>query len=275
MTSQSSCSSVSGIDASDFLIDVDDGVLDRVCREHVREANLYAREDGNYASALHHLSQAARYSNGDQRLGIINDLIGQYRQQQVGSAAHEGINQSISRDNLVFRRATLDDTAALVAFGRSGFSRQFSHLYPREQLEAFLSDGYTHEAYKQWITSGDYDVFICIRGVEDSIIVGYALLGKCGLPHPQVDPLFCREIKRLYVDRNYFGAGVGAKLMDMSLAALRERMQFSPKGRIWLGVYSDNFRAQKFYKKYCFRKVGEYLYEVGECRDLEYILRLD
>lgn len=46
------------------------------------------------------------------------------------------------------------------------------------------------------------------------------------------------------------------------------------KGKIYIGVYSDNFRAQRFYQKYKFEKVGEYFYEVGRCRDLEYIMQM-
>ena len=42
---------------------------------------------------------------------------------------------------------------------------------------------------------------------------------------------------------------------------------------IWIGVWSENLGAQRFYARHGYEKVGEYLYPVGEARDLEFILR--
>ena len=42
---------------------------------------------------------------------------------------------------------------------------------------------------------------------------------------------------------------------------------------VWLGVWSGNGRAQRFYGRYGFSQVGDYDYPVGETRDHEFILR--
>ena len=42
---------------------------------------------------------------------------------------------------------------------------------------------------------------------------------------------------------------------------------------LWLGVWSENFGAQRFYARYGFEKAGEYLFPVGDTHDLEFILR--
>mgnify|MGYP001551852877 CR=1 FL=1 len=42
---------------------------------------------------------------------------------------------------------------------------------------------------------------------------------------------------------------------------------------LWLGVWSENFGAQRFYARYGFEKAGEYLFPVGDTNDLEFILR--
>ena len=45
--------------------------------------------------------------------------------------------------------------------------------------------------------------------------------------------------------------------------------------RLWVGVWSENHGAQRFYQRYGFAKAGEYLFPVGSQRDLEFVLRRD
>jgi ribosomal protein S18 acetylase RimI-like enzyme len=60
---------------------------------------------------------------------------------------------------------------------------------------------------------------------------------------------------------------VGEALMAAALAWLE-----APGRRLWIGVWSMNHGAQRFYGRYGFGKVGEYLFPVGGTRDHEFIL---
>jgi ribosomal protein S18 acetylase RimI-like enzyme len=42
---------------------------------------------------------------------------------------------------------------------------------------------------------------------------------------------------------------------------------------IWIGVWSENHGAQRFYARQGFEKVGEYGFAVGSTVDREFILR--
>jgi ribosomal protein S18 acetylase RimI-like enzyme len=42
---------------------------------------------------------------------------------------------------------------------------------------------------------------------------------------------------------------------------------------LWIGVWSQNFGAQRFYGRHGFEKVGNYEFLVGSVRDPEFILR--
>ena len=46
-----------------------------------------------------------------------------------------------------------------------------------------------------------------------------------------------------------------------------------PGRMLWIGVWSENFGAQKLYGRLGFEKVGEYEFPVGGTRDREFILR--
>ena len=41
---------------------------------------------------------------------------------------------------------------------------------------------------------------------------------------------------------------------------------------LWIGVWSGNDGAQRFYARRGFERVGEYRFPVGQTRDLEFIL---
>ena len=49
--------------------------------------------------------------------------------------------------------------------------------------------------------------------------------------------------------------------------------QFGTGRDLWIGVWSQNFGAQRFYARYGFGKVGDYEFPVGRVRDHEFILR--
>ena len=42
---------------------------------------------------------------------------------------------------------------------------------------------------------------------------------------------------------------------------------------LWVGVWSENLGAQRFYARYGFALAGEYAFPVGRVRDREFIFR--
>jgi ribosomal protein S18 acetylase RimI-like enzyme len=77
------------------------------------------------------------------------------------------------------------------------------------------------------------------------------------------------ELKRLYLIKDQQSCGWGSRLLETALTWLERN---GPR-TLWLGVWSENFGAQRFYARYGFSKVGTYEFPVGQVRDLEFILR--
>ena len=99
-------------------------------------------------------------------------------------------------------------------------------------------------------------------------VVGYALAGPCGLPHPLATP-DQGEVNRLYLLKAWQNGGLGGRLFDAVVAWLLSR---GPRA-IWIGVWSENHGARRFYARRGFEKVGDYDFAVGGTLDHEYILR--
>jgi diamine N-acetyltransferase len=165
----------------------------------------------------------------------------------------------------IIRRATPDDAQVLSRLATRTFVETFGHLYPDDDLQAFLADAYAVEKQRTILAHPDYAVWLLEEG---GIAIGHAAAGPCGLPHPDV-AVGDGELKRLYLLKSHQNGGRGAGLF----AAALDWLQREGPRRLWIGVWSENFGAQRFYARHGFEKAGEYEFPVGRVRDREFILR--
>ena len=160
-----------------------------------------------------------------------------------------------------------EDVAALTALARKTFTDKFGHLYSVEDLDAFLEESHNPDLYRDWIADPDVLVRVCETG--DGAMKAYLLCSPLSLPAPDPKP-GALELKRVYVDRALQGRGIGSRFIDEALVWARSRQ--APE--MYLSVYSDNLGAQRLYARLGWEKVAEFLFPVGEHRDLEFLLRL-
>lgn len=164
------------------------------------------------------------------------------------------------------RPATPADAEVLSALSRATFVETFGAMgYHPDDLAQFLEASYGLPATAVLLADPAHGAWLAERGGE---AVGYAVAGPCGLPNPAVTPS-CGELQRLYLRRHAQSGGIGAALMAAALAWL-ERDGPRP---LWLGVWSGNHGAQRFYRRYGFSKVGEHTFPVGRTLDLEFTFR--
>lgn len=168
--------------------------------------------------------------------------------------------------SLSIHRASAADAEVLSAISRDTFIETFGHLYTPEDLAWHLDFAYAPEKYRAALDEQGAAAWL----LEDEAgeVQGYVFAGPCGLPHDAVKAGDL-ELKRLYLRRSVQNGGWGARLF----AVAEEWMRRNGPQAIWIGVWSENLGAQRFYARHGYDKVGEYLYPVGEARDLEFILR--
>jgi diamine N-acetyltransferase len=166
-----------------------------------------------------------------------------------------------------FLPVSLAQVSFLSQLACASFIETFAHLYPAPDLEAFLTKAYAPEALAGEVGDPRHD-WLMVWDNEDAI--AYVQCAPVGLPHPEADPAREGEIKRLYVRQSHQGQGLGKILMDMALEKLSQRYG---KAHQWVGVWSENHKAQALYQGYGFIKAGEYKFAVGTTLDDEFILR--
>jgi diamine N-acetyltransferase len=94
------------------------------------------------------------------------------------------------------------------------------------------------------------------------------VVGACKLPIENREPT-AGEIQQLYVLARYHNLRLGTRLMDLGL----EWLEAQGRTPLYIGVWSENLGAQRFYGRYGFEKVGEYGFPVGKTIDREFILK--
>ena len=165
----------------------------------------------------------------------------------------------------IIRRAGSADAEPLAALGVRTFTESFAHLYHPDDLQAFLVGAYglartradlADPRKASWLVEADGEA------------IGYALAGPCDLPHAEVTPA-CGELKRIYFIQGRQSSGLGRRLFGHVMAWL----QADGPRTVWIGVWSGNVGAQRFYARQGFSQVGEYGFKVGRTVDREFILR--
>lgn len=164
------------------------------------------------------------------------------------------------------RRATSEDAPTLAALGASTFTETFGHLYPPEDLQAFLAGSHSVDAWTHTLADPRRAVWVAM--LADSTSIGFIAVGACKLPIENREPT-AGEIQQLYVLGRYHNLRVGSSLMDLGL----EWLEAHGRTPLYIGVWSENLGAQRFYGRYGFNKVGQYGFPVGNTVDHEFILK--
>lgn len=162
------------------------------------------------------------------------------------------------------RAPAKDDAPRLATLARDSFTETFGTLYSRENLAAFLA-GHTTESWARILASPSDAVQVI---VAEGALIGYARLGEPKLPfQPEAGAV---ELRQFYILKPWHGRGLADELMAWVLDEARRRDATA----LYLSVFEDNERAQRFYTRHGFAFVTEHAFMVGEHRDTDHILRL-
>lgn len=171
-----------------------------------------------------------------------------------------------SNTSAAIRRASPDDAAGLAALGAATFTETFGHLYPPEDLQLFLTKSHSVQTWNRVLT--DPRGAVWIAELADGAQIGFISVGACKLPVENREPT-AGEVQQLYVLARHHNLRLGTQLMAAGL----EWLEAQRRTPIYIGVWSENFGAQRFYGRYGFNKVGEYGFPVGTTVDREFILK--
>ena len=197
----------------------------------------------------------------------------------------------------MIRRATPADAEALSTLARTCFTQTFGHLYVPADLETFLDEAYAPDVLRAELEDPNRATWLLFEDEADEGFsrpnpspadhprapepvdeapassashapIGYVTACPAHLPHPDVAP-GDGEIQRLYILQGHQGGGRGTALLTTAL----EWLERDGPRTLWIGVWSENYGAQRFYARHGFEIVGDYSFMVGDHADYELITR--
>lgn len=165
--------------------------------------------------------------------------------------------------------ASASDAAEISAFAHASFKHTFAHLYDPADLAAFLGHWNRPEDLTAQTQSPDWA--LRYARFADGRIAGFIKLGPIDFALPADQPVDgAIELHQLYVDEAAKGTGLADALIQFGLGWAKERGNI-----LYLSVYSENYRAQKFYIRYGFYDVARNPFLVGSHVDEDRIWRAD
>jgi diamine N-acetyltransferase len=168
------------------------------------------------------------------------------------------------------RRAAAGDADALATVAAATFRLACPPSVTEDSMALFVQEVLSRERFEEYLADPARALFVAERpGVPGA--VGYAMVV---MEEPldddvraAIDHRPTAELSKIYVLPDAHGAGVSRLLMAASLEAARAA---GAQGA-WLGVNQLNVRAQKFYAKSGFTRVGTKRFLVGHRYEDDYI----
>lgn len=168
--------------------------------------------------------------------------------------------------DVTVRAASIDDAAPLAAFAARVFAEVFGPGNDAGDMASYLAEAFGPEIQRAEIAAPG--AIVLLAETPGGVLAGYLHIAASATP-ACVTGATPVELKRLYVDPALHGRGTGKLLLDQGLA----RARAAGAATVWLGVWEHNTRAQTFYRREGFERVGEHTFLLGSDAQTDWIMQ--
>ena len=170
------------------------------------------------------------------------------------------------------RRASPADSAVLAEVAAATFALACPPHITQRAIATFIADVLSQECFDGYLADPARDLFVSVDdSVDGGTTTGYAMVVNGEPTDPDVQSALTvrptAELSKIYVLPDHHGAGTSRLLMAAAIDSAQER----GAAAVWLGVNQENERAQKFYAKSGFTRVGTKRFLVGDRYEHDYV----
>lgn len=157
---------------------------------------------------------------------------------------------------LDIRKATENDCQLIASFGRETFEAAFKSDNDPDNMLIYLETSFSAERIAAELAIPETTFLLAYHQHE---LIGYAKL-QPGAPSVDTHGEDAIQLARLYTAVNQYNKGIGSRLIEACFdEALRQGFK-----TIWLGVWNKNNRAQRFYERLGFIRIGSTTFILGK-----------
>ena len=168
--------------------------------------------------------------------------------------------------NIQIEKAKTNDVARLQEISIATFKEAFAEVNTEEDMAKYLSECLSIEQLSKELNDNNAAFFFA---TIDDVTIGYLKL-NFGASQTEFQDEDAIEIERIYVLTAYLGKRVGHLLCEKAIEVARLRNA----SYVWLGVWENNDRAIRFYKKKGFDAFGSHLFMLGNDEQKDILMKL-
>jgi diamine N-acetyltransferase len=142
---------------------------------------------------------------------------------------------------------------------------------PAADVDKFVAQHLTAQRFEGYLADPGRVVLLA---EDDGLAIGYAMLVH-GEPYDEKVGAVVRhrpttELSKIYVLPNAHGGGVAGQLLTAAVDVARR----TGAAGMWLGTNQANVRAQRFYEKSGFERIGTKRFHVGDRWEDDFVYEL-
>lgn len=146
------------------------------------------------------------------------------------------------------------------------FFETFSEVNTEEDMREYLEKNFSLKKLTEELNNKDSEFYFAI---SDTHIVGYLKL-NVGQAQTELNDNNGLEVERIYVLNEFHGKSVGQVLYDKAV----ETAKILKATYIWLGVWEENTKAIRFYKKNGFVPFDKHIFKLGNDEQTDIMMKL-
>ena len=169
-------------------------------------------------------------------------------------------------DHIKITKATLNDIDQLQKIGRQTFEETFSGSNSEENMKNYLEQGFSNEKLTTELNDKNSEFYFATL---DNEVIGYLKI-NFGPSQTELKDSKALEIERIYVSKEFHGQSVGQLLYDKAI----QMAKLKNVDYVWLGVWEENPRAIRFYKKNGFVEFDKHIFKLGNDEQTDIMMKL-
>jgi ribosomal protein S18 acetylase RimI-like enzyme len=169
-------------------------------------------------------------------------------------------------EHIEIKEVNLNDVDQLQKIARQTFFETFSAGNTEENMTKYLQENLSIENLSIELKNENSEQYFAVLEGE---VIGYLKL-NFGKSQTELKDDRALEIERIYVLKDFHGKSIGQQLYQKAIdVAVQKKADY-----VWLGVWEENPRAIRFYKKNGFVEFDKHIFKLGDDEQSDIMMKL-
>jgi ribosomal protein S18 acetylase RimI-like enzyme len=169
-------------------------------------------------------------------------------------------------NDIKIQKVIIDNLDQLQKIGRQTFFETFSAGNTEENMAKYLNEGFSIEKLTAELSDQNAEFYFALLNEN---VIGYLKL-NFGSSQTELKDEKALEIERIYVLKAFHGKNVGQLLYNKAIQIASQKNATY----VWLGVWEENPRAIRFYKKNGFVEFDKHVFILGNDAQTDIMMKL-